>query len=58
MKNKNYEHVRIPDPQDMERIACNLNKQLQNVLEGATFTDSMIADLLLQRQRTEVEDEQ
>jgi hypothetical protein len=58
VKNKNYEHVRIPDPKDMERIACNLNKQLQNVLDRATFTDSMIADQLLQRQRTEVEDEQ
>ena len=29
---KNYEHVRIPERQDMERIACNLNKQLQTLL--------------------------
>ena len=56
--NKNYEHVRIPDRQDMERIACNLNKQLQNLLDSVIFSNSMIADQLLQRQRTEVEDEQ
>ena len=58
VKNKNFEHVRIPKPEGMERIACNLNKQLQAVLDRATFTDSMIADQLLQRQRSEVEDEQ
>ena len=58
VKNKNYEHVRIPKPQDMERIACDLNKQLENLIHEATFSDSMIADELLQRQRIEVEDEQ
>ena len=58
VKNKNYEHVRIPKRQDMERIACDLNKQLQNLIDEATFSDSMIADELLQRQRIEVEDEQ
>ena len=52
--NKNYEHVRIPDQQDIERIASNLNKQLQTLLDSAIFSDSMIADQLLQRQRTEV----
>ena len=57
VENKNYEHVSIPTPQDMERIACNLNIQLQTLIDRATFTDSMIADQLLQRQRTEVEDE-
>ena len=41
----------------MERITCNLNKQLQALLHNAFFTDSMMADKLLQRQRTEVEDE-
>ena len=40
----------------MERIACDLNKQLQTVLDRATFSDSMIADQLSQCQRTEVED--
>ena len=55
--NENYDQVRIPKPQDMDRIACNLNRQLQNLLDNALFSDSMIADRLLQRQRTEVEDE-
>ena len=52
--NKNYDQVRIPKPQDMDRIACNLNRQLQNLLHNALFSDSMIADRLLQRQHTEV----
>ena len=55
--NKNFQHVTIPTPEDMERITCNLNKQLQALLHNAFFTDSMIADKLLQRQRAEVEDE-
>ena len=54
--NKNYQHVTIPSPEDMERITCNLKKQLQALLHNAFFTDSMIADKLLQRQRAEVED--
>ena len=41
----------------MERNTCNLNKQLQALLNNAFVTDSMIADRLLQRQRAEVEDE-
>ena len=41
----------------MERITCNLNKQLQDMLQNAFFTDSRIADRLLKLQRTEVEDE-
>ena len=57
VENKNYEHVAIPNRQDMERITCNLNKQLQALLDNAFFSDSMIADKLLQRQRTEVEDQ-
>ena len=35
-----------------------MNKQLQDLLHNAFFSDSMIADKLLQRQRTEVEDDQ
>ena len=41
----------------MERITCNLNKHLQALLHNTCFTDSMIADRLLQRQRAEVGDE-
>ena len=41
----------------MERITSNLNKHLQTLLDRATFSD-MVEDCLLQRQRTEVEDEQ
>ena len=41
----------------MERITCNLNDQLRALLQNAFFSDSMIADRLLQRQRAEVEDE-
>ena len=55
--NKNYEHVDIPKPQDMDRITSNLNKQLQDLLKDAFCSDSMIADRLLQQQRAEVEDD-
>ena len=55
--NKNYQHVTIPTPEDMERITCNLNDQLRALLQNDFFCDSTIADRLLQRQRAEVEDE-
>ena len=57
VESENYKNVRIPKPKDMDRIASNLNRQLQTLLDNALFSDSMIADRLLQRQRTEVEDE-
>eukprot|EP00495_Collosphaeridae_sp_1-RS-2012_P000181 TRINITY_DN10046_c0_g1_i1.p1 TRINITY_DN10046_c0_g1~~TRINITY_DN10046_c0_g1_i1.p1 ORF type:complete len:84 (+),score=4.95 TRINITY_DN10046_c0_g1_i1:58-309(+) len=44
VENKNYEQVGIPKPREIERITSNLNKQIQTLLDGATFTDSMIAD--------------
>ena len=33
--NKNYEHVAVPNRQDMARIICILNKQLQALLDNA-----------------------
>ena len=57
VQNKNYKHVTIPNRQDMERITFSLNKQLQALLDNAFFSDSMIADRLLQLQRFEVEDQ-
>ena len=57
VENKNYENVKIPTPQEMDRISCSLNKQLQTLLYTAFFSDSMIADRLLKNQRSEVEDE-
>ena len=56
VENKDYQHVTIPNPRDIERITSNLNEQVMALLENAFFSDSMIADRLLQRQRTEVED--
>ena len=58
VENKDYQHVTIPNPRDIERITSNLNEQVMALLENAFFSDSMIADRLLQRQRTEVEDQQ
>ena len=34
---RNYEHVRIPDPKDIEWIASNLSKQLQTLLDNSLF---------------------
>ena len=57
VENENYENIKIPTPQEMDRISSSLNGQMQNLLKNAFFSDSMIADRLIQNQRTEVEDE-
>ena len=57
VENENYENIKIPTPQEMDRISSSLNGQMQTLLKNAFFSDSMIADRLIQNQRTEVEDE-
>ena len=57
VENEIYRNIKIPTPDEIDRISSSINAQLQTLLDNAFFSDSMIADRLLQHQRTEVEDE-
>ena len=54
--NKNYEDIKIPSANQVEKTVGMLNQQIRHILDTAIESDSLIAERLATNQRYEVED--